>query len=330
MYAEALLADVCRAFGLQFLDRFDASLAGSPARSRFRTAIRASRASGRCATKAPARSYVLEEIGTEAAQRRECLALLLQRLRARGLPVQTYLAALTASDRDAWHVRRVGSSWWTITPFVEGDPLPRPGWVESSERGVAMAGFLADLAAASIDVRDQPSWDLRAFVEGFAAKLARHRPDLLHELEAPLARVRSLLYPVLPDLPRRLCHGDYHPLNVLWKGVQVHTVIDWEFSGLKPELYDAAMAVGCAGVEWPKALTGGYVTTFLGELRDRGVGSARSWACYPTLVLATRLAWLSEWLRGGDTEMIGLELAYLGLLTRRLPELASAWGVESP
>jgi homoserine kinase type II len=326
MYAETLLTDVCRAFGFQLEERFDAALAGSPGRSCFRTAVRASRPS---ATGAVTRSYVLEEIGAGAVQRRERLALLLHRLRARGLPVQTYLAALPARDQDAWHMHRVGSSWWMLTPFVEGDPLPRPVWVESGERGAAMGGFLADLAAASIDVRDQPSWDLREFVEGFVAKLTRHRPDLLRELEVPLARVRGTLYPGLPDLPKRLCHGDYHPLNVLWDGVEVRTVIDWEFAGLKPELYDAAMAVGCAGVEWPEALTGGYVTAFLRGLRDRGVGSARSWACYPTLVLATRLAWLSEWLRAGDAQMVGLEIAYLRLLTRRLPVLASAWGVES-
>ena len=40
-------------------------------------------------------------------------------------------------------------------------------------------------------------------------------------------------------------HGDYHPLNVIWTKAGIAAVIDWEFSGLKPEMYDAAILVGC-------------------------------------------------------------------------------------
>jgi len=36
-------------------------------------------------------------------------------------------------------------------------------------------------------------------------------------------------------------------------------LIDWEFCGLRPEMYDAALVVGCLGMEDPRSLTGDLV-----------------------------------------------------------------------
>jgi len=42
-------------------------------------------------------------------------------------------------------------------------------------------------------------------------------------------------------------------------------------------------------------------------------------------VLALRFAWLSDWLRRGDREMIDLEAVYIGLLLGEREALERAW-----
>ncbi len=332
MYHRDLLARACLAFGVTLADTADLPLAGSPARSRYRVVI---------VSDSGARRYVLEQIAAEAAERRERVALLLQQLAMRGLPVLPYrarsdgrghvsLAAGAASD----------GPLWMLSPYLPGTPLPRPDWVQDAERGRALGQFLVSLRRASPDLVRGPAWNLRGFVEGLAAGLTRHRPDLLPGVNPALAVVRQRLYPALPRLPVALCHGDYHPLNIIWRDGPVGTpsagapivgapvvgaVIDWEFSGVKPELYDVAMLVGCAGVEQPSALSGALVTSLLGTIREHGLGADASWEEFAPLVIATRLAWLSEWLRSRDRDMIGLELAYLRILVEEQPHLAAAW-----
>ena len=52
---------------------------------------------------------------------------------------------------------------------------------------------------------------------------------------------------------------------------------------------------------------------------------AASWRALPAYVLALRFAWLSEWLRVRDHEMVALECDYLELLLARQQELLAAW-----
>jgi aminoglycoside phosphotransferase (APT) family kinase protein len=40
--------------------------------------------------------------------------------------------------------------------------------------------------------------------------------------------------------PVAFCHGDYHPMNIIWSADDIKCVIDWEFSEYKSEIYDAA------------------------------------------------------------------------------------------
>jgi homoserine kinase type II len=151
--------------------------------------------------------------------------------------------------------------------------------------------------------------------------------------------VRSQLYPALPRLPLALCHGDYHPLNVIWRAdppreatgtpqvgaPRIGAVIDWEFSGAKPALYDVALLIGCVGIEQPEALDGAFCQGLLAAAGAHGLGDEPSWTTLVPLVIATRLAWLSEWLRSRDREMISMELAYLDLLVASLEPLGATW-----
>ena len=128
-------------------------------------------------------------------------------------------------------------------------------------------------------------------------------------------------------LPTALCHGDYHPLNVIWSSGGINAVIDWEFMGCKPEIYDMANLIGCIGIEDPEALAGDLVQAFIGTMRDARVFSDDSWSALFGFVTALRFAWLAEWLRNQDAEMITLECVYMNLLVENADLLAGLWGI---
>jgi homoserine kinase type II len=102
-------------------------------------------------------------------------------------------------------------------------------------------------------------------------------------------------------------------------------VIDWEFSGYKNELYDAANLIGCVGVEDPQSLTGGLVKSFIADMKSAKIISNISWEYLVEFIVALRFAWLSEWLRQKDSEMIRLELDYMQLLIENKNSLQKVW-----
>ena len=114
---------------------------------------------------------------------------------------------------------------------------------------------------------------------------------------------------------------------MIWGKDDLHAVIDWEFSGVKPEVYDAANMVGCLGMEHPSSLVADFAVNFIRDLKAGSFFSDVSWTHFLEFVIALRFAWLSEWLRKNDEEMISLELEYMNLLIRERTQLASAWGI---
>ena len=131
--------------------------------------------------------------------------------------------------------------------------------------------------------------------------------------------------PMYEKLPVAFCHGDYHPLNIIWSTDDIKCVIDWEFSGYKSEIYDAANLIGCVGVEDPQSLTGNLVKSFIADMKRAEIISNISWRYLVEFIIALRFAWLSEWLRRRDTEMIRLELDYMRLVIENKSSLQKAW-----
>lgn len=103
-------------------------------------------------------------------------------------------------------------------------------------------------------------------------------------------------------------------MNVIWSAAGINAVIDWEFLGFKPEIYDVAMMIGCLGMEKPQSLTGDLVFEFLKQFKGSGLIAEISWAFLFEFVLCLRFAWLSDWLKRSDREMIELEAVYIQLL----------------
>ena len=128
---------------------------------------------------------------------------------------------------------------------------------------------------------------------------------------------RDVICPVCPNG----CH-----LAMQSQGDQeIRSVIDWEFAGIKPEIYDLANMVGCLGIEHPSSLARDLVTGLIARLRAADLFSDICWGHFIEFIVALRFAWLSEWLRKDDREMIGLELAYMDLLIRNSGQLCRKW-----
>jgi homoserine kinase type II len=162
------------------------------------------------------------------------------------------------------------------------------------------------------------------YIQKLITQIQSHAPQVLNGI-GPVRRFIEKRFMKAHDrLPVSFCHGDFHPLNVIWSPDGIHAVIDWEFLGIKPEIYDAANLIGCIGIEDPKALLGDLVRRFiLGLKRSQWISSA-SWDVLIEFVIAIRFAWLSEWLRHEDREMIALETDYMNLLADNADVLKKA------
>jgi Ser/Thr protein kinase RdoA (MazF antagonist) len=292
-------------------------LPGSPERCLARWALQDARG-GR---------WMLERLAPGQGTRRQELAGLLAELSrldpalARVIPAYRSLP-----ERPNNYVLTEDGGQWQLSPFVPGVPLPRPGYLDHTWRGEAVAAFLLALQTAGAQLSTLPTppqEDLIAYRDGLFAAISRKAPELLPRLALYRAALAELP-DWLASVPPALAHGDLHPLNIIWGESDIRCVIDWEFAGARHGLYDAAGCLGCAGFEHPSAFSRGFVLGLLKGLRQNGLTTAQV-HLLPRLVLASRLGWLSEWLRKGDAEMLDMELDYLDILLDELDGLGRFW-----
>jgi len=221
------------------------------------------------------------------------------------------------------------SACFQLSVFLDGTPLKRPDYLTSAAMGKSFARFLAKMSESSKGMDPHisfPRFSIKAYIHELFRTMKRHdRP--VHDRFLPvLAFLESRFMPAHDHLPCAFCHGDLHPLNVIWDTDEIKAVIDWEFCGIKPDLYDAANLVGCAGIENPNGLGMDMIMTFVEELHKTRVISETGWRVFPEYVLALRFAWLSEWLRKKDEEMIDLEFVFMKILADHMAEIREAFG----
>lgn len=240
------------------------------------------------------------------------------------------------------------AGYWQLSPFVPGAEPPRPDYLDHGWRGRAVAALLLALHRAGDNLPaglpPAPVPPLPAFIAGLHEAVGRRMPEAARRLH-PVRDALQALPDVLAAQPVVLAHGDVHPLNLIWtpcgEGDEIppstnplaalRGVIDWEFAGAQPILYDAANCMGCVGFEHPSGLGRGFAAGFTATLRE-GV-AACSLAGIPTdtlrhlplMVLASRFGWLSEWLRRGDRDMLEMELDYCDILLHHRSRLTDMW-----
>ncbi len=292
----------------------DAWIAGSPDRTLRRMVIVDTRE----------KSFVLEEISPPAMGRKQDIAGIIDDLSRRGMKqVHPY-----CPDQRGDVVSGYDGRFWQLREYIRGCILPRPEYLEDAWRGEALAEFLIalhDTSEKALADTEGATFSIIRFIDGFMTKLRTYRPEVLRELNPLLDYLADEFYRVHDVLPRSFCHGDYHPLNVVWSEKEILSVIDWEFCGVKTEAYDLALLLGCLGMEDPRALIGPLIRSLMSCIRESGIYASDSLAVLPELVMALRFAWLSEWLRKNDVEMVCLELDYLSLLFHNQSTLKSAW-----
>jgi homoserine kinase type II len=292
----------------------DAYIAGSPERTLQRMVI----------VDPEEQRFVLEEIAPQAVTRKREIATLLAALSSNGLTrVHPYRPDRQGEVISLWEGR-----FWQLRTYIPGVLLPRPEYLEDAWRGNALADFLVALRNASakdLFTFTGESFSIVRFIDDFVEKLYVYRPDLREELSPILDFLTVDFFKQHDTLPVGLCHGDYHPLNMIWSEEAILSVIDWEFCGSKPEAYDLALLIGCLGIEDPLALKGPLVRELLFRVGESGLYHDRSRAYLLELVMALRFAWLSEWLRKNDEEMVRLELDYLTLLLENREKIKDLW-----
>jgi len=306
-----LLAEISRRWGLDLACwREDVSLTGSPERTVWRNVVQAR----------DRRLFVVEKIASRTYGRKRRIAGTLKQLAELGLgQIVTVLPDTTGET-----IPLIDHGLWQLSPFVRGVPLDRPAYAMDGWRGAAAADFLIRFYAISVHCHGPPPWPpfaLPDYIRNLLATLSRHEAETVKRFDAFRNYLEKSLFPALPHLPGRLCHGDYHPLNMIWGAGSIRAVIDWEFCGVKPELYDLANLLGCLGMEDPQSLMGPFVGQLVGRLKKSEIFADLSWRMLPDLMLAIRFAWLSEWMRKNDRPMIQMEADYMALLLERKPAL---------
>ncbi len=296
--------------------RSDIVISGSPERTEFRVVLE----------DMEERLWLLEKIPHHLKRCKLEIIQLLAHLAREDFP--SALPYRPATD-GTYHVP-AGGALWQLLPFVGGVALDRPRYVFDAWRGHCIAHCLISLRNASAGFRVPGTRDffsITDYIIDMTEKIARHNPELAGPLKPVLTYLQRSFFEAHRALPAALCHGDFHPLNIIWGPDGISALIDWEFFGLKPEAYDVANMLGCLGMENPDGLSGGMAVSFLEELRHANFLSPESLHSLLDLTLALRFGWLSEWLRKHDTQMIDLELTYMYLLMDNREKIRATWKI---
>ncbi|MDY6952741.1 MAG: phosphotransferase [Thermodesulfobacteriota bacterium] len=296
--------------------REDIPMAGSPERCEQRFVIHCH----------DDRLYVLERLFEDHVDHKRRIIGLLDYLSQKGTSaIHPYV-----STENNGSIVHCDDRFWQLVPFIEGVALERPAYVFDRWRGKVLARFLIELREKAGDVPGFSALDpfsIKDYIYRLIFQIEKHEPELSKEIAPVVVFLEKRFMAVHDELPVAFCHGDYHPLNIIWSPHGIHAVIDWEFLGYKPEIYDVANLIGCIGIEDPGGLSGDLVKDLVKELRGAGIISDLSWEHLCEFMVAMRFAWMSEWLRNQDQEMIALEAVYMRLLVTHSEKLRRLWGL---
>ncbi|WP_027191052.1 phosphotransferase [Fundidesulfovibrio putealis] len=300
-----LHTNLLASFGVHFSrHRPDIAIPGSPERCLVRRVIE----------DADGHLFVLEQLSPGQSPRREAIARLLSALSGCGLSGLAPYLRVPATG--AFVLQDWGRNW-QLSPYIPGIKLPRPGYLQDASLGDSLGAWLGDFRRTADSVTPQSGrlaglreLSLPDYIADLLSRLSHVRPDV-HALATSSFPALAGFLEACPELPRVLSHGDVHPLNVIWGENGLRAVIDWEFAGMLPAVYDLANCLGCLAIEGDGGLDTPFACALLSRVRDEGLipGDQARWLT--PAILATRFGWLSEWLRRGDEEMISLELDFM-------------------
>ena len=333
------LPELLNAWGIEFAtEDSTAPIEGSPERTATRTV----------AVDTSGRRWILEQIEQHNRNRKQEIAEQLKALCDAGLLLihpwmqtrsNSFFQALEKPQRGGTDVLQPSESvdaassprfqcmersCWMLRPYIDGIPLDRETWLTELWRIDAMADFLLNLhvhgaerfpSTGGVPEERGGFFSITDYAVDRMNVWRTRYPQLASRLEAPFQTLEKTFFPIHDSLPTAFCHGDFHPVNVVWGEQGIHSVIDWEFCGIKPEFYDVALLLGCTGFEDPDNLLREPARRLLGRLRSAGFGAEESWGSLLDLTAAIRFGWMSEWIRRGEEDTAEMEVVYLDILT---------------
>lgn len=295
--------------------RPDKEISGSPERTDFRCVIESYDGG----------LFIIECFELSKSKRKQVIADTINRLNIHGLkktiPYQ--------KSEDGNFLFTENGLVWQVCRFIESDDIVRPDYVFLPEIGEEFADFIIDLNRISrkIDLNstDLPFFSIKKYIISIFTQINTHNPEIIPKIKPVYDFLENNFFDKHCLLKEGFCHGDIHPMNAIWKNNKIIAVIDWEFMGIKPEIYDLANLLGCIGIEDPNALGGDLVKELIGKLKKSDIYGNDSWDILIEFVIAVRFGWLSEWLRKKDTEMIQLETDFMNLLLNYSKDIKSHW-----
>ena len=304
-YALNGLGEVLQSYGITLVDVIDDEfILGSSERSNFRVVVRDDRN----------QKFILEEISQKQVSKRLSISKIIDKFAKLDLQVNPYIKTKLNE-----YVSEVNDGFWQVSVYLDSVVLHRQTYFNDAWRGELLAKFVADIQKVGADSgHDLERFDFKQFINKLVADIELNEPEVFKHLQPVINFVVEHFYPVIDKVPSVFSHGDLHALNVLWGKDCMISVIDWEFCGKKPCLYDAALIIGCVGSEDPAARTSPFVKQFVTTLKEQKVFTDEVFELLPYFVLAVRFGWMSEWLRRNDIEMIEFELYYMNLLLQEI------------
>ncbi|MBS3749031.1 MAG: aminoglycoside phosphotransferase family protein [Candidatus Thermoplasmatota archaeon] len=290
------------------------TISGSPQRSIYRIVVEDE----------AQQKYILEQISENNYQRKRIIAQTLSYLSNQGIDkVNPYLS----NNQDEF-ITKSEHGFWQLQLFINGINLDRPSYVFDEWRGKVLAEFLINLWKKSLKIQDKislPFFSLKKYVVDMFRKMEQFDNEEYQKLGSVISYLASDFLVHYEEIPARFCHGDFHPLNIIWGKNSVNAVIDWEFMGEKIEIYDMANLLGCLGFEEPTSLVHDFALTFIKEIRKSNHISKIGFHYLFDCMMALRFAWLAEWLRTNDKDMIQLEIDFLHLLHENKEIIKEKW-----
>lgn len=225
-------------------------------------------------------------------------------------------------NRDGKTVCEFKDRAWMVQPFIENDILKRPDYLDNGIKGKNAAHTLLKLyeVTSILKMNDiHGEFSLADHTKNLILKIKRSYPEIHNEIKNVVNMIEQLFNRSIKDQRVIFCHGDYHPLNILWRDDEIISVIDWEFSGYRPALTDVANIIGCAGFENINAFDRNFIKEFMKVIENSGFFSDSELNNLMLFVLAFRFSgWLNEWINDKDSEMIKREISYLKKLAEMI------------
>lgn len=315
-YKENKIKDIARLFDLNMKKtRIEFEISGSPERSDFRCVIEDENGV----------LFLIEAFDCSKSRTKEKIAETIDILHTNGLTKTIpYLRS-----REGYFILKNSGASWQMSRFLPSEPIRRPDYLKVSSIGEELASFLYDLKKISGEVleagKDFSFFSIKNYIVSMMTMIERNNPEIMDKIKPVYNFLDDCFFKRHDSLSKGFCHGDIHPMNVIWKKNRITAVIDWEFMGLKPEIYDLANLLGCMGIEDPSSLGGDLANQMIGRLKKNQVYTPESWIILPEFVLSIRFGWLSEWLRKKDKEMIRLETDFMNLLVNYNNDIKSHW-----